>query len=70
MLHSFTIISTGGEFMERDEKKMENLFDITLINDDEDISAIKAQPTCQDCFIDFVSCDPTKQDDDCSINYA
>lgn len=57
--------------MERDEKKMENLFDITLINDDEDISAIKAEPpTCQDCFIDFVSCDPTKQNDDCSINYA
>ncbi|MCK9280793.1 MAG: hypothetical protein M0P71_09235 [Melioribacteraceae bacterium] len=57
--------------MESDEKKNENLFDIILVNNDEDISAIKAEPpTCQDCFVDFVSCNPNSQIDDCTINYG
>lgn len=56
--------------MESDEKKNENLFDIILVNNDEDISAIKAEPPCQDCFVDFVSCNPNSQIDDCTINYG
>lgn len=52
-----------------DKKEKSSKFEITLINDEQEPSAKEALP-CKDCGIDYVSCDPSSQDDICKVDFA
>lgn len=54
----------------KESSKKDNKFEVTLINDEEVLTAKEAALPCDECVIDYVDCGTGTRDDVCGVDFA